>query len=163
MEAQDAKYWIERLDMQPHPEGGYYKEVFRSQQQVHRLNAEETKQACTSIYYLLEGNDFSGFHRLVSDEIWYFHVGAPVHIHSIDKEGKYQLHELSAAPTGHFSVVIPGGCWFAAEIPSQQQFSLVSCVVAPGFDFREFEMAKQQELMASYPHHREVITRLCRQ
>src|ERR1700756_2735484 len=79
----NAAYWINRLKLQPHPEGGYYTEVFRSEQLVKRLDKTDIKQACTSIYYLLEGKDFSGFHRIGSDEIWYFHKGVPLLIHVI--------------------------------------------------------------------------------
>ena len=78
MNIQTASYWIKHLNLQRHPEGGYYKEVFRSQQQVLRPGADNKKQACTSIYYLLEGVDFSGFHRIASDELWYFHKGSPM-------------------------------------------------------------------------------------
>ena len=158
----NAAHWINHLQLQPHPEGGYYKEVFRSQQNINRLGANAVKQACTSIYYLLEGTDYSGFHRLASDEIWYFHKGAALHVHAINADGVYIIHELSDTDTGNLSVVIPAGWWFAAEIPSGQDFVLVSCAVAPAFDFSEFEMAGAAMLTAKYPQHAEVIKRLCR-
>ena len=78
---QNAAYWIKHLNLQPHPEGGFYRETFRSAQEVLRPSSPAVKQAVTSIYYLLEGKDFSGFHRIASDEVWYFHKGAPLHIH----------------------------------------------------------------------------------
>lgn len=159
---QAATYWTERLELLPHPEGGYYKEVFRSSQEVVRKSSTAIKQACTSIYYLLEGNDFSGFHRLASDEIWYFHKGEPLLIHIIDRQGVYTTKELSDTLSGSLSVVIEAGLWFAAEIPSAQEFALVSCAVAPGFDFTEFEMAKKDELIQLYPQHRDILSRLCR-
>ncbi|HEY4327157.1 MAG TPA: cupin domain-containing protein [Mucilaginibacter sp.] len=162
MNPQLASYWIEHLKLQPHPEGGYYKEIFRSEQQVLRLGSVEVKQACTSIYYLLEGVDYSGFHRLLSDEIWYFHKGVPLLIHSIDDNGRYSAIELSDSTSGNLSVVIPGGAWFAAEIPSKSGFTLASCAVAPGFDFSEFEMAKKEELTEIYPQHTGILNRLCR-
>lgn len=159
---QAAAYWTERLELLPHPEGGYYKEVFRSSQEVVRESSTAIKQACTSIYYLLEGNDFSGFHRLASDEIWYFHKGVPLMIHIIDEQGVYTTKELSDTLSGCLSIVIEAGLWFAAEIPSAQEFTLVSCAVAPGFDFTEFEMAKKDELIELYPQHRDILSRLCR-
>lgn len=161
-EQQTAEHWINHLQLQPHPEGGYYKEVFRSQIAINRVGETAVKQACTSIYYLLEGVDYSGFHRLKSDEIWYFHKGVPLHIHAINPDGVYILHELSDQDGGGLSVVIPAGWWFAAEVPSGKNYTLVSCVVAPAFDFNEFEMAKQEVLIASYPQHRDIISRLCR-
>ena len=158
-----ARYWIDHLQLQPHPEGGYYNEVFRSQQGVIRAGSNTIKQACTSIYYLLEGTDFSGFHRLASDEIWYFHKGSPLHIHVIDENGDHITHELSDNASGNLSVVIPPNTWFASEIPSRSGFALVSCAVAPGFDFNEFEMAKKQALILLYPQHTKLLNRLCRE
>ncbi|MES2376230.1 MAG: cupin domain-containing protein [Bacteroidota bacterium] len=158
-----AQYWINHLNLQPHPEGGYYKEVFRSVNGVTRVNETGVKQACTSIYYLLEGKDFSGFHRLASDELWYFHKGAPLHIHVIDNDGAHTVIELSDSDTGNLQTIIPPNTWFASEISSGSGFALVSCVVAPGFDFAEFEMAKKEELVAQYPEHTAVLERLCRE
>jgi predicted cupin superfamily sugar epimerase len=158
-----AEHWINHLNLQPHPEGGYYKEVFRSTNEVTRAGATVTKQACTSIYYLLEGRDFSGFHRLASDELWYFHKGAPLHIQVIDNQGKQTTIELSDGDTGSLQAIIPPNTWFAAEIPSGSGFALVSCAVAPGFDFAEFEMAKREELLKQYPQHGALLERLCRE
>ena len=157
-----ASHWIKHLNLQPHPEGGWYREVFRSDKQVTRLNEQAAKQACTSIYYLLENDDYSGFHRIVSDELWYFHKGAPLHIHSIGENGEHVVHELSDTLTGGLFAVIKAGLWFAAEIPSKTGYTLVSCAVAPGFEFSEFEMADRQELINQYPKHADILDRLCR-
>jgi len=154
--------WIKHLNLQPHPEGGWYREVFRSANQVTRLNSAAAKQACTSIYYLLEEADFSGFHRIASDELWYFHKGEPLLIHAIDENGHYTAHELSDQPAGNLSVAITAGIWFASEIPSKKGFTLVSCAVAPGFEFSEFEMGEKNELIAFYPEHAGLLHRLCR-
>jgi len=162
MENQTAAYWITHLQLQPHPEGGFYKEVFRSETEVTRPPSLLPKQACTSIYYLLEGVDFSGFHRIASDEIWYFHKGAPLHIHVIDENGEHVVNELSDEPTGNLSVVVKAGLWFAAEIPSKTDFTLVSCAVAPGFEFDEFEMGGKARLAGLYPEHASIFDRLCR-
>jgi predicted cupin superfamily sugar epimerase len=163
MEKHDATYWIKQLNLQPHPEGGYYKEVFRSDAEVVRKSETTPKQALTSIHYLLEGTDYSGFHRLASDEIWYFHKGEPLHIHVIDQQGNYIRHELSDTETGSLSVVVPAGLWFAAAILSASGFTLVSCAVAPGFDFTEFEMAKKEALTAQYPAHTTLLGKFCRE
>ena len=157
-----ACYWIDHLKLLPHPEGGYYKEVFRSEHQVARLGSGEIKQACTSIYYLLEGKDFSGFHRIASDEIWYFHKGSPLIIQVIDKAGAHLKFEVSDRPSGQLSVVIEAGLWFAAEIETGEGFTLVSCAVAPGFEYDEFEMAKKQVMITNFPQHKELFERLCR-
>ena len=160
---QTASYWINHLQLQPHPEGGFYKEVFRSETEVMRPPSLLTKRACTSIYYLLEGEDFSGFHCIASDEIWYFHKGAPLHIHVIDENGEHLPLELSDESTGNLSVVVRAGLWFAAEIPSKRSFTLVSCAVAPGFEFTEFEMAVKEQLTVLYPQHTDLFARLTRQ
>jgi len=162
MDTKNAAYWIQHLDLGPHPEGGYYKEVFRSKQQVVRSGTDEMKQACTSIYYLLEGADYSGFHRIASDELWYFHKGEPLLIHIIDENGGYSSIELSDKSSGVLSAVVEAGLWFASEIPSRNGFTLVSCAVAPGFEFSEFEMANKQALMLLYPQHAGLFDRLCR-
>jgi len=159
---QTAAYWIKHLDLQPHPEGGYYREVFRSEEQVVRAASTELKQACTSIYYLLECEDFSAFHRIASDELWYFHKGDPLLIHAIGETSGHAVYELSDAPSGSLSIAIKAGFWFAAEIPSKAGFTLVSCAVAPGFEFSEFEMADRQELINQYPQHADILDRLCR-
>lgn len=162
MNPQTASYWIEHLDLQPHPEGGYYREVFRSEQGVLRNNSLAIKRACTSIYYLHEGVDYSGFHRIASDEIWYFHKGAPLLLHVIDANGIYATLELSDLETGNLSIAIKAGLWFAAEIPSKNGFSLVSCAVAPGFEFIEFEIAEKAALISQYPAHTWLLEKLCR-
>lgn len=162
MYTNNPDYWINHLNLQPHPEGGFYREVFRSGISVSRESSSAQKQACTSIYYLLGGNDFSAFHRLTSDEIWYFHKGAPLVIHAISQEGSYTRHNLSDTTEGNLSVVIEAGIWFAAEVQSGNGFTLVSCAVAPGFDFAEFEMAEQQVLLSLYPQHADLLRCLCR-
>jgi len=162
MENQNAAFWIKHLNLQPHPEGGFYKEVYRSDKQVTRASSTEKKQAITSIYYLLEGTDFSAFHRIASDELWYFHKGAPLLIHAIDSDGNYLAFELSDTASGSLSVAIKAGLWFASEIPSKTGFALVSCAVAPGFEFSEFEIANKSQIISLYPQHAALFNKLCR-
>ncbi|MEO6631629.1 MAG: cupin domain-containing protein, partial [Mucilaginibacter sp.] len=138
-------------------------EVFRSEAEVMRPPSLLPKKACTSIYYLLEGDDFSGFHRIASDEVWYFHKGSPLHIHVIDENGEHVINQLSDEATGNLSVVVKAGLWFAAEIPSKNGFTLVSCAVAPGFEFDEFEMGAKDRLTILYPQRASVFERLCRE
>jgi predicted cupin superfamily sugar epimerase len=161
--SQTAAVWIEKLSLQPHPKGGYYNEIYRSKLEVSRLSSISAIRynACTSIYFLLEGNDYSGFHRLASDEIWYFHKGAPMHVHVIDKKGDYTIHELSDAPTGNLCLTVEAELWFAADIPSGKDFALVSCAVAPGFEFSEFEIADRHDLVKLYPQHSVILNKLC--
>lgn len=162
MPQQSAADWINQLNLEPHPEGGFYKEVLRSQQYVSRVDSNVVRHACTAIYYLLEGKDYSGFHRIKSDEIWFFHKGVSLYIHIIGENGEHQVRELSDLSTGNLSLLVPAGLWFAAEIPSKADYALVSCAVAPGFEFSEFEMARKEDLLKCYPIHADLIDKLCR-
>ena len=105
--------WINHLNMSRHPEGGYYKEIFRSEKLV-----DNDKSAMTSIYYLLENEDKSAFHRLTSPEVWYYHAGYPLMLHVIHPDGRLVTHLMTADFSGEQQVAIEPGCWFAAELPS---------------------------------------------
>lgn len=157
-----AAYWVEKLGLQPHPEGGYYREVYRSGDEVSIAGSNERKSAITSIYYLLEKSDFSAFHRISSDEIWYFHKGDALIVHTLESEKGLNSVELSDDDSGIFSHVVKGGRWFSAELKEKKGFALVSCAVAPGFEFAEFELAARKELSAEFSSHAEIIDRLCR-
>ena len=161
----NAKDWIDRLGLQPHPEGGWYKETYRAGFQVTPVQGPtngEATNAVTSIYYMLEGEDFSAFHRIAYPEIWYYHDGEPVTVHEIDLQGNYQARTLGKGEGQVLSLVVEPGVWFAAELPGKQGYGLVSCAVAPGFQFEIFEMGKREDLLSSYPRHEEILRRLSR-
>ncbi len=151
-----ANDWIESLQLLPHPEGGYYKEVFRSEKRL-----EDGRSAMTSIYYLLENHHFSAFHRLKSPEIWYFHSGVPLMLYVITLEGELSTHLLSSEPSGIQQLAIEPGNWFAAELPSHDGYALVSCAVAPAFSFEDFELADLQTMQSQYPQHASLLQRMC--
>jgi predicted cupin superfamily sugar epimerase len=162
-----AADWIARLGLLPHPEGGFFKETYRAGFQVTPALVKEQAgaptSACTSIHYLLQDADYSGFHRIAYPEIWYFHDGAPLTIHEIDQQGRYSQRTLGRGVGEYLSLVVEPGVWFAADLPSKQGYALVSCAVAPAFDFALFEMAKREAMLAQYPRHAEVLRRLCRE
>lgn len=165
----EAVYWIESLGLEEHPEGGYYRETYRSCEQIApgalpRRYAGGSRAFATAIYFLLADDDFSALHRLRSDEIWYFHAGAPLTIHIIDKGGNYSSQRLGCGVKAGFEpqAVIIAGNWFGASLDRKGTFALVSCMVAPGFDFRDFEMGDREELLRTYPRHSAVIERLTR-
>ena len=159
---------IEKLELLPHPEGGYYKEIYRSPgiipQQVLGKHFSGNRNFSTSIYFLLTSDDFSAFHRIGQDEIWYFHSGSSLFIHMIDQQGNYFRHELGTGvnkgQTPQF--VVPAGYWFASNIKNKNSYSLVGCTVAPGFDFDDFELAKREKLIDEFPQHSEIIHKLTR-
>jgi hypothetical protein len=164
----NARYWIEKLQLEPHPEGGYFRQTYRSEVVIAReaLPSEFTgaRTASTAIYFLLEGKNFSAFHRLRSDEVWHFYAGEALMVHVIDREGKCSSirlgRDLDAGEVPQ--AVVPAGCWFASHVADWKSWALVGCTVAPGFDFEDFEMGKRAGLVARYPLQREVIERLTR-
>lgn len=156
-----ADYWINKLNMKPHPEGGHYQETYRSEGSMLVGIGQERRNYATAIYFLLQSGEFSALHRLASDEIWHFHTGSPVTIHTITPIGEHQQIELSPdAENPNFQAVIPAGYWFGAELTRPHSYCLVSCTVFPGFDFADFELANRDALIRKYPQHEEIITRL---
>lgn len=163
-----AEAYIQHYGLQKHPEGGFYKEIYRSQEihQAHHLPIRfgGDRHFLTSIYFLIKSDFPSHFHRIKSDEIWYFHDGGPVVIHMLHLNGQYQKVILgnALAADQHLQACVPAGSWFAAECDAsnEQGFSMVSCVVAPGFDFADFEMAESLPLQRQYPENQELIQRL---
>ena len=144
-----ARQWIERLQLQKHPEGGYYRETYRSEQQF-------GDRACsTAIYFLLPADEISALHRIKSDEVWHFYAGDELQIHILEPRTT-----LTIGP-GHFQAVVPAGCWFGATV--ERGCALVGCTVSPGFDFRDFEMADRAALLQQFPQHRSLIERLTRE
>jgi uncharacterized protein len=153
MTAQDI---ITQLQMLPHPEGGYYKETYRSGETI-SVHGNE-RNVSTAIYFLLENKNKSHFHRIQSDELWFFHQGEPLEILSI------QNGELVSTILGNNIVkgelpqaIIPANTWFASHVKDETGYALVSCTVAPGFDFADFELAERNDLIAQYPQLKQII------
>lgn len=164
-----AGYWIEKLRMQQHPEGGWFKEVYRSEglipQEALPPDFGGVRNFSTSIYFLLQGDQFSGFHRIKSDELWHFYSGSPLNIFQIDNEGLLHEHHLGLdieAGEGP-QLVITKNTWFASRLKEQEKdnYALVGCTVAPGFNFVDFELAEVEILSERYPQHVELIQQLC--
>lgn len=159
---------IEQLELLPHPEGGYFKETYRSDIRIEQRalpgHYKSDRNCSTAIYFLLTSGNFSAFHKIKQDEIWHFYDGTPITLHIITEEGVYEKHligqELDIGQVPQF--VVKGGDWFASEIEAADSFGLAGCTVSPGFDFEDFEMADRQDLIQLYPEHREVITKLTR-
>lgn len=157
-----ATYWINTLELEKHPEGGWFKEIYRANDRVKVSSSGEKsaqyKNASTSIYYLLEKNEFSAFHRIKSDEIWHFHVGnSAIEIRWIEK-GKLVVKLLGNRPEKNESlqIVVPKNCWFSACLSNKNGFALAGCTVAPGFDFTDFEMA-DYSLIHQFPELTDVL------
>lgn len=152
---------ISALELKPHPEGGYYKEVYRAGMttEISQPERKVERQLATSIYFLLKRNDISKFHQLTSDELWYFHYGAPVKVIIIDKHGvlKHQILGCNIEKGEKPQIIIPAGCIFAAKTIDDGEFALMGCMVTPGFDFDDFRMLKKEVLLKCFPKYREII------
>ena len=155
-----ARAVIESLGMIPHPEGGYYRETYRANIAVDVDG--RIRPASTAIYYLLEERDMSAFHRIRSDEIWFHHGGQAMEIVNIrDGQCNTILLGNDLSNQEQLQAVIPAHTWFAARIKGKG-YSLVSCIVAPGFDFADFELADREMLSEQFPHFREIVAAFTR-
>jgi len=162
MMEKSASYWIEKLSLQAHPEGGYFNETYRSKEKVNKSDLPDRYQSDrvfgTSIYFLLTTESVSNFHRLNSDEIWHYHQGGSAVIHMISPDGALQSKRIGCNLElgDSLQVVIPRGHWFAAEVV-KEDFILVGCTVSPGFEFEDFELAKRESLQRKFPQHQLLI------
>jgi predicted cupin superfamily sugar epimerase len=148
---------IQQLKLKPHPEGGYYAETYRSTQIVAN-NKNESRNISTAIYYLLEDKDKSHFHRIHSDEVWYFHQGEPIEMVLLQNDKAFTISIGNNIPNGELpQFLIPANTWFAAKIKNERGYSLVSCTVAPGFDFLDFELAQREDLIKQFPYQKSII------
>jgi hypothetical protein len=160
----NAQYWIEKLNLEKHPEGGFFAETYRSKEKLHETKLPDRYKTGrvfgTSIYFLLTVESVSNFHRLASDEIWHYHFGGSVKVHFIHKDGTTSEHVLGPdlERSQSFQLVIPRGTWFAAEV-IEADYVLVGCTVSPGFEFEDFELADRTELSSAYPQHQTLIDR----
>ena len=162
------KQIIEKLNLQLHPEGGFFRETYRSNGLIKADNLDSRywgeRNYSTCIYYLLTSDTFSAFHRIHQDEIWHFYDGSPIELHSINMDGIYSA-EVIGCDIGKGEIpqfVVQGGTWFGARVIREDDYSLLGCTVAPGFDFMDFEIGVRQDLIAKFPLHKEIITQLTR-
>lgn len=163
-----AEYWIQNLKLTAHPEGGYFKEMYRSGEFIQKKGLPKRyssfRSFSTNIYFLLKDDQFSAFHRLKSDESWHFYKGSPLIIYIILQTGKLLSVKLGDNLDNgeHFQLVIPKGSWFAAKPLISGSYSLIGCTVSPGFDFDDFELAKRDELLHAFPQHQQIIRNFTR-
>jgi predicted cupin superfamily sugar epimerase len=158
-----ANYWVEKYQMQPHPEGGYFAETYRSNETIAKAalpaRFSGDRSLSTGIYFLLENHHFSALHRIQADEMWHFYAGGPLNVYVIHLNGNLEIIKLGNNPDNGevFQAVVPAGAWFGSKPASESAYSLVGCTVAPGFDFADFEMAERGELLTIYPQHEDII------
>lgn len=162
-----AAYWIDKLNLGKHPEGGWFKEVYRASEiipeQALPENFTGARNISTSIFYLLEGDDFSAFHRIKSDEIWHFYAGSsPIEIIYIERNNIRKIL-LGNDPdkNQNLQLVVSKNTWFAAKLSERKCYALVGCTVSPGFHFNDFELAGK-ELLEEFPELETQIKSLIR-
>ena len=160
---------IEKFDLKPHPEGGFYKQTYKASNIIseRNLGAEfaGSRYFCTCIYYLLDKGSFSAFHRIKQDEIWHFYKGSAIELHMISPKGRYSNvnigNDIRNGEVPQF--VVPAHYWFAANLVEGGIYSLVGCTVSPGFDFRDFEIGDRGELIRQFPDFKNIILKLTKE
>jgi len=163
-----AEELVGRLELARHPEGGWYRESYRSMDVVPAFALPEKfggpRACCTAIYFLLERGEISALHRIKSDELWHFHAGTTLTIHVITQLGEHLTMDLGRDldSGAAFQAMVPAGCWFGAELSGAGAYALVGCTVSPGFDFADFEMGSRAELLHEFPQHEDIVRRLTR-
>lgn len=160
---------IQLLDLLPHPEGGFYKETYRSEGSISKdalpTNYAGDRSYSTGIYFMLTANTFSAFHKIKQDEMWHFYDGAPIELHMITDTGDYSCVHIGRdlENNEHLQYVVPGGIWFASRVKENAEFSLLGCTVSPGFDFADFILPNTTEMTKLFPQHAEIIRELTRE
>lgn len=166
MKTDTAAYWVSKLGLLPHPEGGFYKSTYASQEETTdeqlSVDFEGTRKLYTSIYFLLTSENVSHFHRLKSDELWYYHAGSSLTVHVIKEDGTYAEIQLGMdLEKGEVpQALVPKNSIFGSSVKEEGTCSLVGCMVSPGFEFKDFELFTQKELLETYPQHEAIIMKL---
>ena len=164
MSVPDANHIIKELDLNPHPEGGYFAETYRSNGIIPATSglASGDRSVSTAIYYLLRSKDISRFHRIGSDEVWHHYMGTAVTLHIIHDDGLYEAKYVGKTLEDGEKpqCIIPAGAWFGATVDKESSYSLCGCTVAPGFDFDDFEMADRYRMLQAFPEHEAIIEKL---
>ena len=164
----DADRWIELLQLKKHPEGGYFRETYRSEETIDKEHLPErfsgSRSLSTAIYFLLKGNDFSAFHSIKQDELFHFYDGSSLTIHVIDSSGHYFKIKLGRnIKDGEVpQATVKAGWVFGASVNDSNSYSLVGATVAPGFDFEDFELLSRYHLIEIFPQHKNIIEKLTR-
>lgn len=147
----------------PHPEGGWFNEVYRSHERVVQDALPErfggARVFSTAIYFLLNMGEVSRLHSIRQDEVWHFYDGEPLQLHRIRPDGQHIAQRVGLSEGAMPLVVVPAGDLFGAEVMGDG-YSLVGCTVAPGFEFDDFEMPSRDEVYQRFPQHAELIQKL---
>ncbi|WPR75142.1 cupin domain-containing protein [Algoriphagus sp. NG3] len=152
-------FLVEKLNLIPHPEGGFYSETYRSETSI--VTETGKRNLSTAIYFLLTSDNVSKFHRIKSDELWFFHEGSNVTIHTLSEHGHQKLSLGFPSPNSHTAPqhLVMANAIFGSSVDEPKSYALVSCVVSPGFDFEDFELFEAKDLIRQFPESSEIINR----
>lgn len=153
----EAARLVKKLGLEKHPEGGYFRQTYRSDTIVNIEGYEGPRNISTAIYYMLAGGQFSAFHRIRSDEIWHYYAGGSITLYAIGSDGKLSRTKIGRGGTPQ--AAIKAGTWFAAALDSKRSYCLLGCTMSPGFDYRDWELARRDELIKTYSQHKKIIER----
>ena len=163
---QDAQYWISKLNLLNHPEGGFYKEIYRSSEYIEGIHLKDKRKGnrnlATSIYFLLRSGEKSLLHRLKSDETWYYHFGSPMHLFCIEPRGdlKEIIIGTDIEKREYLQVTISEGTIFGGLVYGSGTYCLASCMVSPGFSFEDFQLMSREYMLEKYSKHKDIIIKL---
>jgi len=157
---------VRELELSPHPEGGFYRQTYRDDGKVtgyESIDLDQPHAASTAIYFLMTEGNFSALHRLKSDEVWHFYEGSSLSVHVIEADGSHREIRLGRnLDQGEvYQAVVKRGTIFGSCVDAG--YALVGCTVAPGFEFEDFELLPQAELLEAYPQHEKLIKKLTRE
>ncbi|MFT3933480.1 MAG: cupin domain-containing protein [Chitinophagaceae bacterium] len=161
-----ADYWIDRLQLSRHIEGGSYRRTYTASLTLPKQQLPTSfngpRPVATAIYFLLEKEQISAMHRIASDELWHFYYGDPLVVYEINASGILTQHLLGNNPLNgeQFQCVVKAGSWFGSKTIDGGNYSLVGCTVSPGFDFDDFELGDRNTLLQLYPQHANIISML---
>ena len=159
MSQQRVQELVNLLQMKAHPEGGFYAETYRSEKSLETSTGD--RSLITSIFFLLTSEHVSHFHRIKSDELWFWHEGSSLSVHLLGEKG----HEILKLGPPDLAGTLPqhlvqANTIFGSSVDEPDSYALVSCVVAPGFDFRDFELFQAEDLLPHFPEAEEIIRKL---
>lgn len=155
----NSSHWINELCLSKHPEGGYFRETYRSQRSTNN------RSFVTSIYYLLDGNDFSSFHKIDADEIWHFYYGSSLTLFIINERNPRLTRKVlgnNYKKKDSLEILIESDNWLAAQVNNKLSYSLVGCTVIPGFEFEHYELGDRDKLLSLFPEHKKIIEKFTR-
>lgn len=159
---------VKELDLLPHPEGGYYKETYRSEGKVAQTclpsDFKGARNMATAIYFLIDKGNFSALHKIKSDETWHFYYGDALEVIEINEQGILTITQLGTniLEGETFQYTVKANTWFGSRVSENGSFSLVGCTVYPGFDFNDFKLANREDLINLFPKHKNIIVELTR-